>query len=289
MINSLSSTVQNELEELANRQNEIPGDYEKDGLLYCGVCNEPKQAWVDWFYPNEDGEYKKLVPVICKCERDAEEATEKRFRENKFRTSLAAVRTILSGSVQYFENMRFESDENPNGKISRMCRKYVTEWAEMKSGNQGILFYGEKGTGKSFYAACIANALADEKVLTAFVTTVNLMAQMQSNWDRTDVLSVVGKIPLLVLDDLGAERETSYSAELIYSVIDTRNAAKLPTIITTNLDKAEMESEKDLWRGRIYDRVIEMCPITVKMTGESKRAGLARERRDEARKILSES
>jgi len=107
-----------------------------------------------------------------------------------------------------------------------------------------------------------------------------------SAWDKSEALDAISRVPMLVLDDLGAERDTSYSAELMYTVINTRYNAQKPTIVTTNLDLAEMQSEEDMWRARIYDRVIEMCPITIRMQGESRRAGIADERKRKARELL---
>lgn len=57
-------------------------------------------------------------------------------------------------------------------------------------------------------------------------------------------------------------------------------------IITTNLSMKDLENPPSLSYKRIYDRVLEMCPIRLKMVGESRRASNASDRRDAARRIL---
>ena len=89
-----------------------------------------------------------------------------------------------------------------------------------------------------------------------------------------------------MIDDLGVERETSYAAEQIFAVIDARGRAKLPTIITTNLTKQEMENQPSMQYRRIFDRVREMCPAVVLIDGQSRRIQNAHQRRELARELL---
>jgi DNA replication protein DnaC len=48
----------------------------------------------------------------------------------------------------------------------------------------------------------------------------------------------------------------------------------------------ELKNPPSLAHSRIYDRVLEMCPIRLKLVGESRRAKIANERRDKAKKLL---
>lgn len=286
MLERASNILSDGMEKLANIKRQNDGDYERNGILYCGVCGEAKQAWINWL-PDADGNQQKhLVPVICKCELDAYNIQKNREREQKFKFNLNAARERYGIQPRNVELQTFERDDNPDGIIARTCRKYVGEWENMRDNNMGIIFYGPKGTGKSFYAACIANAIAEAQIPTALTTTAHLMGVMQSQWNKADVIDNLNYFRLLVLDDLGTERDTAFGAEVMYSIIDARYRSKLPLIVTTNLDLSDMRSETDMWRSRIYDRVLEMCPITLKMIGESRRAAIADERRNLARDFL---
>lgn len=261
-------------------------DFTKDGILHCGKCREAKQAWIDWF-PDEDGNpQKKLVRIMCRCDIDREQKEKDAKAEADFQDAMRRINLALHVERKDIR-WKFSDDDSPDSPISKTCRKYVAEWDAMKKDNLGILFYGSKGNGKSFYASCIYNALHENRVTVGCISTANLM-NILGKWDRTEIMDAITRVKLLVLDDLGAERDTSYSAELLYSVIDARYRAQLPTIVTTNFALSDMEKESDIWRSRIYDRIVEMCPIAIKMEGASRRAEIAGERKRKARSLLRE-
>lgn len=282
-----SDFVGGQIERIARRPlTRNPQDYEKDGLLYCGVCGERKQAWIDWM-PDENGKKQtKLVPVMCKCEEAADNRNDIEDKRKRFAHELRQLRDTYSVQQEGANHITFETDDNPDGKISRTLRRYVEKWDEMRDNNIGILLYGNKGTGKSFYAACVANALADNGVRTCFTTTARMMNILQGTWEKTGAIDHLNNFRLVVLDDLGAERDTPYGSEMMYNIIDSRYRVGMPIIITTNIDIDEMQKETDLWRSRLYDRILEMCPMTIRVIGESRRTVLADERRRLAREML---
>ena len=157
----------------------------------------------------------------------------------------------------------------------------------MKAENIGILFYGPVGTGKSYFACCIANALLEKLVSVSVTNFPRILNRLQGfDEERQAFIDKLQRYKLLVIDDLGVERDTSYSVEQVYNVIDTRARAKKPLIITTNLSMEDLKNPVSLAHARIYDRVLEMCPIRLVLQGESRRQGVANERRDKAKQIL---
>jgi len=113
------------------------------------------------------------------------------------------------------------------------------------------------GTGKSFFAGCIANALLDRDVpvlMTNFPTILNRLTGMFSE-DRADFIASFDEYDLLIIDDLGVERSTEYAMEQMFFVIDSRYRSRRPMIITTNLKLAELKNPPDLAHARIYDRI----------------------------------
>ena len=65
--------------------------------------------------------------------------------------------------------------------------------------------------------------------------------------------------PLLILDDLGIERNSEFALEQVFNVIDSRYRSCKPLIVTTNLTLNELKNPSDLAHARIYDRVLERC------------------------------
>ncbi len=72
--------------------------------------------------------------------------------------------------------------------------------------------------------------------------------------DRTDFLASLGDYDLLIIDDLGAERNTDYTIEQMFSIIDSRYGSGKPLIVTTNLKLNESKHPPNLAHARIYDR-----------------------------------
>ena len=68
----------------------------------------------------------------------------------------------------------------------------------------------------------------------------------QAGWNAKEIISTINSNPLVVIDDLGTERNTDYALEQLFAVIDARSMSHKPTIITTNLSMQELTSAKDL-------------------------------------------
>ena len=102
----------------------------------------------------------------------------------------------------------------------------------MLENNIGLLIYGDTGNGKTHAAACIANALIDECVPVMMTSFPRILS---GGFDKSSTIAEMNRYPLVVIDDLGAERQSDYSLEIMYLIIDERYKAKKPLIITTNL------------------------------------------------------
>ena len=153
------------------------------------------------------------------------------------------------------------ANDNGQNPLMDKARAYVENWKEAYKNNTGLLLFGDVGTGKSFFAGCIANALLDRDVpvlMTNFPTILNRLTGMFSE-DRADFIASFDEYDLLIIDDLGVERSTEYAMEQMFFVIDSRYRSRRPMIITTNLKLAELKNPPDLAHARIYDRILERC------------------------------
>jgi len=151
----------------------------------------------------------------------------------------------------------------------------------------GLLLWGDVGTGKSFIAGCIANALLDQGVpvmMTNFARLLNKLTDMYSS-DRNAYINSFNSFPLLIIDDLGVERNSEFAREQVFNIIDSRYRSQLPMIVTTNLTLNELKSPEDLARARIYDRVMERC-IPIRVNDQNVRKLMAAENIAIARTLL---
>lgn len=242
------------------------GDYysEEDGLMYCGKCHTRKQAKVKVL-----GE-ERVVPIMCKCQKEAEEAFLDEVRAEDERRRINRLRRKCFPTPKEAA-CTFDQDDRSNPRISDAMRRYVEKWPEIKRDGMGLLLYGPVGTGKTFFAACIANALIDTGVDVMMTSFARIVNHMQGSFEgRQEYLDSLVRHPLLVIDDLGTERGSDYMLEQVYSVINARYQTGLPLILTTNISIGEIKEPADLKYQRIYDRVLEMCH-PVEITGRSRR------------------
>ena len=146
------------------------------------------------------------------------------------------------------------------------------------------------GTGKSYAAGCIANALIEKMVSVMFVGLSDVVNRMQGNFgaDRDAYLKTLMRPELLILDDLGAERNTSFGKERVFDVVNKRLLTGKPMIVTTNIPLSAIQKATDLDERRIYDRVLEVC-VPIQFNGENFRKGNAVENVKRAAKILNQS
>lgn len=252
----------------------------ENGLLYCGNCNTRKQFEIEIL-----GELRQ-VPVMCDCKKakfEQEEAERKRLALQK-ETQRLKVDGITD--TEYLK-WTFEKDDQSNPRISAAVKRYVDKWEQMKADNIGILFYGNVGTGKTFFAACIANAMTNKGVPTLMTNVPLLISAMSKDFEskKAEILRRVSNVPLLILDDIGVERDTAYGYEKLQEIIDTRYRSGKPLIVTTNLTPEMLQNPTEMRYKRVYDRILEMChPIMV--GGRSKRQENAVRKRETAKNIL---
>lgn len=267
----------------ARRRGRCEGDYiGPDGLLICGKCHMAKQT--RFCFGQTDNEIKnyfngKVVPRLCECqekERAREEAEQKK-RDVALLTEHFRQQGITDPN---YLSYTFANDDRKKPKISDACQKYAKNFPQMRRENRGLLFFGNVGTGKTFYAVSIANAVLEQGRSVLVTNMPSLIGRLGvGNEEKQHTLNQISQVSLLVIDDLGTERETQYALEKVYEIVDTRYRSGQPLIVTTNLPLYEIKKCKNISYGRVYSRVLQMCyPIAV----------LGADRRETAEKTRNE-
>ena len=267
------------------------GDYEdENGILICGKCGEPRQRFMLFDDPTDDDpEHKSELKVVtmCRCEREEEERERRKEEAAKDMEKIQRLRnaSLLDEKLRGATFDAFKVTKY-NERNLKLCRRYAMKFDQMVEKDQGLIFWGSVGTGKSFAAACIANYLLDRKVPVVMTSFVKLLEVFQSGRDEeTSILNRLGYAKLVIFDDLGAERGTDYALEKVYNIVDSRYRKNLPMILTTNLTIEEMKSEVDMRYRRIYDRVFETC-YPMQFTGPSWRMKEASRRYKDMEELL---
>lgn len=249
----------------AQQYAEQPGDYrDADGLLMCGKCHAPKQVRQPFL-----GRVKVLA-CACKCvmEHNRREAEAKRKRDRM--QYLAGMRRTGFPDAE-MRKWTFSNDDGGNTNLMSISHKYVANFDAMRSNGTGLLLYGNVGCGKSFAAACIANALIDTGTPCLMTNFTRIINRLQESFaGRQKYIDNLSRFDLLVIDDMAAERNTEYVWEQVMTIIDARYRSGLPIVVTTNLTIGELADPSDIRRQRVYSRLKEMC-VPIEVTGADRR------------------
>ena len=256
--------------------------FEKDGHVYCRKCKEK----IDSDPLNCLGNKKILFRRQCKCDREEESLRKekeeadhiRRLREECFITS----RNLI--------NCTFDRVIAPDRQEVIIAKNFVKNLKELSKDNNGLIFHGNVGTGKTYLAACIANKIIEDYQIRVKMRNIpqiiNDIEKGGFDIDKNDYYRKLSSVSLLILDDFGIEMNTEYVNEMVYQIINTRYESKKPTIISTNIPLGLiMEGSNDIDKERIYSRLREMC-IPVKIAGKDIRTELGRKKLRETRDLL---
>ncbi len=101
---------------------------------------------------------------------------------------------------------------------------------------------GDPGRGKSHLAAAALRFSSHPKP-GLFWNWGSLLKQIRSlcfddngpRLSEEEVISRYEKTPaMLVLDDVGAEKQTEWAVQTLYAILNARYESRMPTIVTTN-------------------------------------------------------
>ncbi len=162
--------------------------------------------------------------------------------------------TLLSGGEESFSRFRLDyySDQydpkygaSPRTIMERNfqnCRRYAATFTE-KSGS--LLFVGGTGLGKTFLSACIAGAVADRGYSVMYESASRLFSKLEQarfgggEQERREA-EKLAQCDLLIVDDLGTEMPGQFVTTALYSLINDRQLAGKPMVISTNLNVDEI-------------------------------------------------
>lgn len=198
------------------------------------------------------------------CECYKREQTE-RLLQQLFSSAKIPVR-YRNKSLANFNQLR-------QPKAFKGVQEYLRNWQAVRHSGHGVIFSGDVGTGKTHLAYALLLELLKEGVTGLATTVPDLMDDLRPKKGETSErqsrqIETLKTVDLLLLDDLGAQRDTPWVTERLFIILNARYNNMLPTIITSN-ERLETLEKIPGWK-RIVDRIVEMCSVVV-MDGESYR------------------
>ena len=258
-MSDLFSGFAQELSEKARNANPEPEKQYmgEDGFLHCSICHEPVQM-------KAPEECRNIFPSgimdkHCRCVRERIARDEAERKRRKAEERIAELQRICFTDPAYMRHT-FEQDKGYSPAARKVAEWYVDTYHDRRANNEGLMFMGDTGTGKTFYACCIANALIRKGVAVWVTTMQPLIREMLSDHGKMakEVTRQIQTIDLLILDDFGTNQNSDLSLDLIYEIIDTRERSGLPLIVTTNLAPNDFKNPP-IKLKRIYSRIYGMC------------------------------
>lgn len=150
-------------------------------------------------------------------------------------------------------------------KALHYAKRYVAKIDDIMASMRGIGLYftsKTKGSGKTFLSTIVGNELTRAGKRVLWYSMPNLLQEIKNSYDRdsgvstADVIDRIKRVPVLMLDDIGVERQSSWVNETVFSILDYRLLLGKPTIFTSNHLPDELSYDE-----RIIDRIRSMASI----------------------------
>lgn len=258
MISSKCLTSKEEFKKIIDSQIPVSDDeyIGDDGLIYCKVCGEPKQ----YLDEKDKGCIYSLVqskahPKLCRCELERMGEQERETARRELEERLSGAKTDCFSSNRKYYGYTFENSDSMENH--EKCLTYAEHFNEIKPA--GLCLYGNVGTGKSHYAACIANKVIENGYRAKFTSVSKISGLITGAYGNiNDVLASLCSYDLVVLDDLGIERSNPMVEERLYLIVNELVDNDVAIIVTTNMDMKALSDTKSS-AYRIYSRINGAC------------------------------
>ena len=202
-------------------------------------------------------------------------------REEIERLSSLSVSSFDTMELKYYPNTMDEKLGEPvrsyMGNLLDELRSYAEEFDH---NSESLMLFGNAGLGKTHAALAIAGIVLQKDFDVIYVSSPDFFARLEAlhfgadpSGEEETLLQTAAGADLLILDDLGTEFNSSFFLSTLYSLLNNRLGAHLPTIVTTNItDGALLEK---LYTEKISSRLSSFVPCL--FVGEDIRGQKARE------------
>ena len=237
----------------------------QDETSQTSTCSLGKCDGSGWIPVTGPDGYRAMRPCLCREQAVQQARLARLFRECRI-------------PVRFRGKTLDRTDRSLCPKGFDVAAAYVQQWEQNRKAGRGLMLVGPVGCGKSHLLYAVLQELVRRGVSGFGQTVPDLLDELRpGNGDSDEKLRLLREIQLLLLDDLGAQRDTEWVTERLFVILNARYNAMLPTLITSNLTLEELDKAPG-WK-RITDRILEMCDV-VRLDGPSQRVRMARERRE---------
>ena len=201
---------------------------------------------------------------MCTCFREA------LLREN-----------ILSSGIgklidrQSFENFNLESYDDETRDFMESVYIIAKNYAKTFSkDSKNLLLIGPTGTGKTHISTAIAKTVIEAGYEVLYDSVQSIMSAFEEDKFKSGYGPYESKgekyleCDLLIIDDLGTEFISQFTLSCLYNLLNSRMNKGLATVISTNLEKNQLEK---MYEDRIFSRICGVDTIQLAFYGNDRR------------------
>lgn len=248
----------------------------KDKIFHnkCKFCGKNlKPIGLDYLYANiplSSIEYKR-----CDCKESQAYWNEIDLKEEIQKKRKHFEQIIRQFYIQNYSSKRIQDYQFKNFIITEINKKEIeiakdfTEKCINKNQKNGLIITGKSGVGKTHLATAILNKLTEKDMLVLMGRLISLLDVIKGTFKdfsskEKDIIELYSKVDMLIIDDLGTERISSWALEKLYTIIENRNENKLPIIVTTRFNKESLldrfyQSEDEELAEDVIEKLYQFC------------------------------
>ena len=248
----------------------------KDKIFHnkCKFCGKDlKPIGLDYLYANmplTSIEYER-----CDCKKSKAYWNEIDLKEEIQKKRKHFEQMIRQFYIQNYSSKRIQDYQFKNLIITETNKKEIeiakdfTEKCINKNQKNGLIITGKSGVGKTHLATAILNKLTEKDMLVLMERLILLLDVIKDTFKdfsskEKDIIELYSKVDMLIIDDLGTERISSWALEKLYTIIENRNENKLPIIVTTRFDKESLlerfyQSEDEELAEAVIEKLYHFC------------------------------
>lgn len=233
------------------------------------ACKNKVQGYA--YLPKVNNKKLEFGYIPCKYKKRLDEET--RYLKNIYSYDIpkeikeAKMKDIITTDPNRFETIRW---------LKNFIKSY-----EKNPNQKGLYLYGSFGGGKTYLIAAMLNELAKNEIKSGIIFWPDFLRTLKSKFqsDYEEEINYVKKLPILCIDDIGAETTTSWSRdEVLCPIVQYRMQEHLPTFFTSNLDYKTLEQHfslsshgvEEVKAKRIIERIIQLTD-SIEMVSENLR------------------
>ncbi len=257
-------------EDLPEQMERVSGDIRK-ALKSRGYAEDYLSPIYDCGICRDTGYTGEPVRSMCIC-------LQKAYRE-KLRAEIG-----LSGNrretFENYDETLFPDQPEPGKNLSQrqgnlfvrnQCEKWADSWPGQKP--RDLVLSGKSGVGKTFFLHAMATRLIERGCGVLLISAYSFLDIARKDYlEQEDGMRDLMDAEVLMIDDLGSEPlMRNITIEQLFSLINERQRANLPTVISTNLNEQEL---RERYTERIVSRLTDRgnC-LFIPMEGRDIRTG----------------